>query len=115
MNTSTFEKLGALIINQELKEEAEKAFDKLKFVFNCLIIYDMIVVFTVFGGPKLINFVTLFSSILICASIFISNNYVVYFEYSVVIMSVLIMVKCIYILVVDMIESEVKRRVKQQQ
>ncbi len=115
INISTFEKLGALIINQELKEESEKAFDKLKFVFNCLIIYDMIVVFTVFGGPKLINFVTLFSSILICASIFISNNYVVYFEYSVVIMSVLIMVKCIYILVVDMIESEVKRRVKQQQ
>jgi hypothetical protein len=113
MNISTFEKLEALIINQELKEESEKAFDKLKFVFNCLTIYDMIVVFVIFGGPKLINFVTLFSSILICTSTFISNNYVVYFEYSVLITSVLIMIKCIYILVIDMIESEVKRRTKQ--
>lgn len=115
MKISTFEKLEALIINQELREESEKAFDKLRFAFDCLTIYNMIVVFIIFGGPKVITFITLFSSILICTSIIISKSYVVYFEYSVLIISVFIMVKCVYILVIDMIESEVKRRTKQQQ
>ncbi len=111
MNISTFDKLGGLIINQELKIESEKAFRKIKFSFNCLIIYDIIVVFIIFGGSKSINFVILLSLILKCISTFINNYYVVYFEYFVVIMSVLIMVKCIYILVIDAVEREFKRRI----
>jgi hypothetical protein len=115
VNISSSEKLEKMIANLEEQQQSEERLKNLKLSFNYMSIYNVIIVYIVFGGPKLIPLVTFFGSILICVSIFIKHIHMIYFEHPVAGTSFLIMIKSLCVLLVDMIRIEQQRKQKPHQ
>ncbi len=115
VNISSFEKLEKIIAILEEQQQSEERLKNLKLSFNYLSIYNLISVYIIFCGLKLITLVAFFTSILICVSIFINHIHMIYFEYPVVGTSFLIRIKSLYVLLVDMIRIEQQRKQKPHQ
>jgi hypothetical protein len=68
-------------------------------IFNVLSIVTAFVTFIVFGGSKLIYFISFCSSSLIFASIYVESvSHVVIFETSAVLLSLIVFLKCLYVI-----------------
>ena len=102
-----FEHLRTLIEQQQTHRKRDEVLKGIRMLFNILSITNTIVVFLVFGGPKLISFVTLVSSICIFGSIYVEKVAdAVLFESAVILVSVVVVLKGVYVIMVEIVALE---------
>jgi len=81
----------------------------IRVCFNAVNVFNLVTVYIVFGGPKLIAFSSLSAYILIIISVFIEKkNYVMIFEASVILPAKFIWIKSLYVLTICIIEIDRK-------
>ena len=98
------------IAQQNTHQQRDQALKRIRFFFNIVVITNCVVVFIIFGGPKLITFLSIFSSSLIFGSIYVDNVInAVYFESSVMFMGVVVLFKSLYVILIQIIAIEKKK------
>lgn len=105
-----FYHLRKLIEQQQIRRERNEAFKGIRMLLNILSITNTIVTLLVYGGPKLIFLVTLFSSIGIFGSIYVEKvSHAVLFESAVVLVSAITLLKSLYVLMVQAMVLEKRK------
>ena len=102
--------LRTQIAQQNTHQQRDQALKRIRFVFNIVVITNCVVVFIIFGGPKLITFLSIFSSSLIFVSIYVDKVInAVYFESSVMCIGFVVLFKSLYVILVQIITIERKK------
>ncbi len=93
------ETLQSFIEKNSISRERSENLKVTRTIFNVLSIVTSLVTFLVSGGSKLICFITLCSSSLIFVSIYVESVlHVVIFETSAVLLSLIVFLKCLYVI-----------------
>lgn len=104
------EELKSFIENKSILREQNENLKTVRTLLNTLSIVTSTLTFIIFGGPKLIFFISSCSSSLILVSIYMENiSHVVIFETSVVLLSLIVFLKLIYVILFAIILTEKKK------
>ena len=99
--------LQELIRQQETYAERDEILRSIRTVFNILSMINSIVVLVIFGGPKLISFLMLFSCLCVFGSIYVRNVHdAILFESAVICSSLIILLKSVYVIIVEIIRLD---------
>ena len=90
---STVNEIDLLIRSQENQLKYKKAFINMKTIFNTISIVNILVTFVVFSDPKLISLFGFLNAILVFISVYLIDPYIIYFECSVVFISIITVIK----------------------
>jgi len=86
---------------------------KMKFVSDLLGLFNVILMFIIYGGPRLINFLTFINCLCMLLIAFINEpQFVLYLECSVVIVTSVIVCQCLYVLFLVAFDLHSKQREK---
>lgn len=89
---------------QNIYRKRDEVLKRIRTLFNTLLILDPFVLFLIFGGSKSINPVMLFSSTSIFGSIYVERmTEARFFESTVVLVSIVVLLKTLYAIAVEMI------------
>jgi len=98
------EDIDEMIANQQRLIQHNDALKVVRILLNWLSIINTLVAIIVFGGPVLIICAMIISATLIFASLFINNSmYMIYFESSVIVASVVVWIKSDYCLFITIL------------
>ena len=105
-----FDRLEKLVANQDVHREKNEALKRTRSLFDILSIFNSVVVFVAFGGPKSICLVSLFSSLSILASLYVEKvSDAILFESSVLLMSVVVYLKTLHATMFQSIQIETRK------
>lgn len=78
-NYSSLQEVKDMRENIEYQVAKETAYKKTRNVYNILASVNIIIVFTIFSGPWLINIASIINSLFICLSMFLSDSIMILF------------------------------------
>ncbi|CAF3375743.1 unnamed protein product, partial [Rotaria sp. Silwood2] len=100
-NFTTFQEITDSL---EIEKKNLKILNELQYIrclFNILNMVNLIVIFTVYGGPKFITAMTLAATSLIFGSIYIQSQvYMLLFDSSIIVLSLAVVFKCVHTLII---------------
>ena len=106
-----FARLKTLVKDQRLERKRDVSLRRVRTLFNTLSIVNSIVVFLIFGGPKSISSMSLFSLLSIFGSIYVERaTHTVLFESVVILVSAVVVFQTSYVIFAQAVLLERRNR-----
>jgi hypothetical protein len=104
------ETLNSFVKKQSIERKRNLDLESARTIFNIISIVTSLMTFLIFGAPKLVSFISLCSLSCIFISIYVEHIfYVIIFEILVVFLSLIILLKCCYIIYYAIFVIETKK------
>jgi hypothetical protein len=103
---STQNDVNRMIQNQRRFYTREENLKKLRLLFNFISIINTLVIFIIYGGLVVLNILLIFHSVGTFIFIYIDNSYLIIVEYLLILFSLIIFLKTLYILFIDIKENQ---------